>query len=156
MEHFEIGDEAPDFELPGDGGQTVRLSAHRGSIVVVFFYPKDNTEACTAEAIDFSRLKPDFDGIGAVVIGVSPDTARRHDNFRKKHGLAVTLASDVETATLERYGVWAEKTMYGRKYMGVVRSTILVDRQGRIARIWPKVKVAGHAAEVLEAAKAII
>lgn len=155
MEHFEIGEEAPDFELPADGGQTVRLSDHRGSIVVVFFYPKDNTEACTVEAIDFTALKPEFDRIGAVVIGVSPDTARRHDNFKKKHDLAVTLASDVEKTTLQRYGVWAEKTMYGRKYMGVVRSTMLVDRNGRIARIWAKVKVAGHAHEVLGAAKAI-
>lgn len=155
MTHLAPGDVAPDFELPADGGQTVRLSAFRGSIVVLFFYPKDDTQGCTAEAIDFTALKPHFDGIGAVLLGMSPDSVRRHDNFKRKHGLEVALVSDVDKAALQDYGVWAEKTMYGRNYMGVVRSTFLIGRDGRIARIWPKVKVAGHAAKVLEAARSI-
>jgi peroxiredoxin Q/BCP len=155
MHHLDLGDEAPDFDLAAAGGQTVQLSALRGSIVILFFYPKDDTEACTIEASDFTVLKPQFDQIGAVLIGLSPDSVRKHDNFRKKHGLTVTLVSDVQTTTLQRYGVWAEKTMYGRKYMGVVRSTLLIDRSGRIAGKWSNVKVSGHAAEVLEAARAI-
>lgn len=155
MTHLAPADEAPDFELPADGGQTVRLSALRGSIVVLFFYPKDDTQGCTLEAVDFTALKPQFDAIGAVLIGVSPDSVRRHDNFRRKHDLRVTLVADVEKTALQAYGVWAEKTMYGRKYMGVVRTTFLIGRDGRIARVWPAVKVAGHAAEVLEAARAL-
>lgn len=155
MTHLATGEEAPDFELPADGGQTIRLSALRGSIVVLFFYPKDDTQGCTAEAIDFTALKPHFDGIGAVLVGLSPDSVRRHDSFKRKHGLEVALASDVDKEALQLYGVWAEKTMYGRKYMGVVRSTFLIGRDGRIARIWSGVKVPGHAQEVLEAARAL-
>lgn len=155
MDHLGIGEPAPDFELPADGGQTVRLSSHRGSIVVVYFYPKDDTEGCTLEARDFTAMKADFDKVGAVIIGISPDTVRKHDNFKKKHDLDVTLASDVGTDVLQSYGVWAEKSMYGRKYMGVVRSTVLIDRDGKVARTWSNVKVPGHAAEVLEAARAL-
>jgi peroxiredoxin Q/BCP len=155
MEHIKIGDEAPDFDLPGDGGTRVSLSAHRGKIVVLFFYPKDDTSGCTAEAIDFTALKPDFDAAGAVLVGLSPDSAKSHDKFKKKHALAVDLGSDEDKTTLERYGVWVEKSMYGRKYMGVERTTLLIDKDGRIARIWEKVKVPGHAAEVLAAANEI-
>lgn len=155
MEHIKVGDEAPDFDLPGDGGTRVSLSAHRGKIVVLFFYPKDDTAGCTVEAIDFTALKPDFEAAGAMLIGLSPDSAKSHDKFKKKHTLAVNLASDEEKTTLERYGVWVEKSMYGRKYMGVERTTLLIGKDGRIVRIWQKVKVPGHAAEVLAAVKEI-
>ncbi|MEO3387388.1 peroxiredoxin [Mesorhizobium sp. CAU 1741] len=155
MEHIRAGDEAPDFDLPGDGGSRISLSAHRGSIVVLFFYPKDDTSGCTAEAVDFTRLKGEFESIGAVLIGMSPDSVKKHDKFKDKHGLTVTLASDEEKSTLEAYGVWVEKSMYGRKYMGVERTTLLIDKTGKIARVWEKVKVPGHAEEVLEAARAL-
>ncbi len=149
------GDMAPDFTLPGDGGSTISLSALRGRPVVLFFYPKDDTSGCTAEAVDFTRLKGEFDAVGAVLIGMSPDSSRKHDKFKAKHELSVALASDEDKTTLEAYGVWAEKSMYGRKYMGVDRSTFLIDRDGRIARVWRKVKVPGHAQEVLEATKGL-
>jgi len=149
------GTEAPDFDLPRDGGGTVRLSSLRGKPVVLYFYPKDDTSGCTSEAIDFSALKPEFDKIGVVVIGMSPDSARSHDKFKKKHDLKVDLVSDETKDILQAYGVWVEKSMYGRKYMGVERTTLLIDADGRIAQVWPKVKVPGHAAAVLEAAKAL-
>lgn len=147
----DIGQVAPDFELPRDGGGTVRLSALRGKSVVLFFYPKDDTSGCTAESVDFSALEGEFDEAGAVVIGISPDSAKSHDKFKAKHGLSVALASDEEKNTLEAYGVWAEKSMYGRKYMGVERTTILVGPDGRVRNVWPKVKVPGHARAVLDA-----
>ena len=150
-----VGDKAPHFTLPVDGGGTVRLTELQGKIVVLFFYPQDDTAGCTAEAIDFTRLHGDFEKAGAIVIGVSPDSLKKHEKFKTKHGLAVPLAADEGRETIDAYGVWAEKTMFGRKYMGVVRSTFLIDRQGRIARIWRKVRVPGHAEEVLEAAKAM-
>lgn len=155
MTQIAIGERAPDFELPGDGGSTISLSALRGSIVVLFFYPKDDTSGCTTEALDFTSLKEEFDAIGVKLIGISPDSVKRHDKFKAKHGLTVTLASDEEKQVLEAYGVWVEKSMYGRKYMGVERTTLLIDSNGEIVRIWNKVKVAGHAAEVLAAAKGI-
>lgn len=155
MDRISVGAEAPDFDLPGDGGDPIRLSEHGGSIVVLFFYPKDDTSGCTAEAVDFTALKPEFDAIGAVLIGVSPDSVKRHDRFKDKHGLDVRLASDEDRHVLEAYGVWVEKSMYGRKYMGVERTTVLIGKDGRIARIWNKVKVPGHAAQVLEEAKAL-
>lgn len=155
MTNIKIGELAPNFDLPGDSGTTVSLAAHRGDIVVLFFYPKDDTPACTTEAIDFTALKPQFDALGVVLIGVSPDSAKKHDRFKTKHELTVALASDEERAALESYGLWVEKSMYGRKYMGVERTTLLIDGEGRIARIWNKVKVRGHAAEVLEAARAL-
>ena len=142
---------APDFELPSSGG-TIRLSQLRGKPVVIFFYPKDDTSACTTEATDFSALKPAFDSLGVSVLGISPDSLRRHERFSAKHGLTVDLLSDEERTALEAYGVWTEKTMYGRKYMGVERTTFLIDAAGTIARIWRKVKVKGHAQEVLAAA----
>jgi len=117
------GVSAPDFDLPGDGGEQIRLSDYRGKTVVLYFYPKDDTSGCTKEAIEFSGLKPEFEKAGAVVIGMSPDTATRHDKFKAKHGLSVQLASDEDKTTLEAYGVWKEKSMYGRTYMGVERST---------------------------------
>ena len=149
METISVGDAAPDLELPGDGGRTVSLSSHKGSIVVLFFYPKDDTSGCTAEAVAFTALKPEFDRLGAVLIGLSPDSVKSHDKFKAKHGLDVALGSDEEKAVLQRYGVWVEKSMYGRKYMGVERTTVLIGKDGKVARIWEKVKVPGHAEVVL-------
>jgi len=155
MAELTPGDDAPQFSLPADGGGKVRLTELRGKIVVLFFYPQDNTQTCTAEAIDFSKFYDAFREAGAVVIGISPDSLKKHANFRKKHGLTTPLAADESREAIEAYGVWGEKTMFGRKYMGVIRSTFLVGRDGKIARIWRKVRVPGHAEEVLEAAKAL-
>jgi thioredoxin-dependent peroxiredoxin len=152
---LEKGDPAPDFTLPTDGGGEMRLSGLAGKPIVVYFYPKDDTSGCTAEAIAFSGLKPEFDEAGAVVIGVSPDSAASHDKFKTKHELSVSLAADPERSAIEAYGVWKEKSMYGRKYFGVERSTFLIGRDGRIAKIWRKVKVAKHAEEVLASMKAL-
>ena len=149
------GDKAPAVELPADGGEAVSLSRLKGKAVVLYFYPKDDTSGCTAEAKDFSQLAPDFRKAGVEVIGVSPDSVESHQKFRKKYDLAVRLAADADKAVATAYGVWVEKSMYGRKYMGVERSTFLIDKAGRIARSWRKVKVPGHAAEVLEAAQAL-
>lgn len=149
------GDPAPDIELPADGGGSFTLSALKGRKVVVYFYPKDDTPGCTTEAIDFTALKDAFAAADTEVVGISTDSAKSHDAFKSKHALGITLASDEDKQTVEAYGVWREKSMYGRKFMGVERSTFLIDRQGRIARIWRKVKVTGHAAEVLEAARAL-
>lgn len=150
-----VGDPAPDFALPTDGGGHARLADYKGRAVILYFYPKDDTSGCTAEAIAFSGLKAKFDAAGAAVVGVSPDSAASHVKFKKKHGLAIELAADPERAAIDAYGVWKEKSMYGRKYFGVERATFLIDREGRIARIWRKVKVPGHAEEVLAAAKAL-
>jgi thioredoxin-dependent peroxiredoxin len=152
---IEDGDKAPDFELPTDGGETLELSRLRGKPAVLYFYPKDDTSGCTAEAKDFTRLAPDFRKAGVEVIGVSPDSVESHAKFRKKYDLAVRLAADADKAVANAYGVWVEKSMYGRKYMGVERSTFLIDGKGRIAKSWRKVKVPGHAEEVLAAAKAL-
>ena len=154
MAELSNGDVAPDFALETDTHGTIHLSDFRGRKVVLFFYPKDNTPGCTQEAKDFSELLDEFERAGAVVIGISPDTVRKHENFRKKHGLRVILAADPDHEVLQKYGVWKEKSMYGRKYMGVERSTFLIDENGHIAKIWRKVKVKGHAAEVLDAVKA--
>ncbi|MEI5679429.1 MULTISPECIES: peroxiredoxin [unclassified Mesorhizobium] len=155
MTELSAGDNAPDFELPRDGGGKLSLASLRGQKVVLYFYPKDDTSGCTAESIDFSLLKPDFEKAGAIVLGMSPDSVKSHDKFKTKHKLAVELVADEERKALEAYGVWTEKSMYGRKYMGVERSTFLIGADGRIARIWRKVKVPGHAAEVLEATRAL-
>ncbi|KST61006.1 alkyl hydroperoxide reductase [Methylobacterium sp. GXS13] len=149
------GDPAPDFDLPASGGGRIALSALRGHKIVLYFYPKDDTSGCTLEAQDFNGLLPAFGDTAAKVIGLSPDPVKSHDKFCGKYGLAFPLASDEDKGVLEAYGVWVEKSMYGRKYMGVERTTVLVDREGRIARIWPKVKVPGHAEAVLEAARAL-
>jgi peroxiredoxin Q/BCP len=152
---IDAGAQAPDFTLPADNGETVSLSAFRGQKVALFFYPKDDTSGCTKEAIAFSGLLDDFKAVNTAVIGMSPDSAAKHDKFKAKHDLTVTLAADEEKATLEAYGVWVEKSMYGRKYMGVERSTFLIDADGKVAQIWRKVKVPGHAEAVLEAATAL-
>lgn len=148
------GTAAPDFTLPRDGGGTVSLSDYRGKTVVLYFYPKDDTSGCTVEAIDFTAKVEDFAKAGAVVIGMSPDPVKAHDKFIKKHGLGIVLASDEDKSTLEAYGVWAEKSMYGRKYMGVERTTVLIGRDGTVRKVWEKVKVPGHVDEVLAAAQA--
>ncbi len=149
------GDKAPDFDLPTDGGGRFRLSKERGKAVVVYFYPKDDTSGCTMEAIDFSGSKAAFDRLNTLVVGISPDGPGAHDKFKAKHGLSIALAADEEKATANAYGVWVEKSMYGRKYMGVERSTFLVGRDGAIARAWRSVKVPGHVEEVLDAARAL-
>ena len=153
MAELAPGAVAPDFTLPRDGGGSISLSAMRGRPVVLFFYPKDDTEACTTEAKDFTAARADFEAAGVALVGLSPDPVKKHDKFVKKHELGVPLASDESLQTLEAYGVWKEKSMYGRTYMGVERTTMLVDAEGRIAEIWRKVKVAGHVEAVLEAAK---
>ena len=149
------GQNAPDFTLAADGGGTARLADYRGKKLVLYFYPKDDTSGCTMEAKDFNTLKPEFDAANTVIVGVSPDTAQSHDKFKAKYGLCFPLAADPDKTMLQAYGVWAEKSMYGRKYMGVERTTVLIDAEGRIAQVWPKVKVPGHAAAVLAAAKAL-
>ena len=149
------GDKAPDFSLETDGGDKLELSRLKGKPVVLYFYPKDDTSGCTLEAKDFSKLAGDFRKAGVEVIGVSPDGVASHQKFRKKYDLAVRLAADADKAVANAFGVWVEKSMYGRKYMGVERSTFLIDKAGRIAKSWRKVKVPGHAEEVLAAAKAL-
>ncbi|WP_159585857.1 peroxiredoxin [Chelativorans xinjiangense] len=147
--------EAPDFELPRDGGGSLRLSELHGKPVVLYFYPKDDTSGCTAQAIDFSARKAEFDALGVAIVGMSPDSQKSHDKFKAKHGLTIDLVSDPEKKVLEAYGVWVEKSMYGRKYMGVERTTFLIAPDGRVAQVWRKVKVPGHVDAVLEAAKAL-
>jgi thioredoxin-dependent peroxiredoxin len=149
------GATAPDFTLPRDGGATVTLSALRPGKVVLYFYPKDDTPGCTLEAQDFNARLADFTAAGATVIGVSKDSVKSHDKFCKKHGLSIVLASDEAGHTCEDYGVWLEKTMYGKTYMGVERTTVLIDGAGVVARVWNKVSVKGHADEVLAAVKAL-
>ncbi len=152
---IETGQTLADFSLPDDRGDRVALGDLAGRPFVLFFYPKDDTSGCTQEAVAFSALKSQFDAIGVRVLGVSPDPVTSHAKFRDKHGLVVPLLSDENRTLLEAAGVWAQKSMYGRSYMGVERTTVLVDRDGRLARIWPKVKVPGHAEEVLAAAKGL-
>ncbi|MDO9524200.1 MAG: peroxiredoxin [Gemmobacter sp.] len=149
------GDLAPDFTLPRDGGGTVTLTGQRPAKVVVYFYPKDDTSGCTLEALDFTAQAAAFAAAGATVIGISKDSVKAHDKFVAKHGLGVILGSDEGTTTCEEYGVWVEKNMYGRTYMGIERATFLIDATGRIARIWPKVKVKGHVEDVLAAVQAL-
>ena len=149
------GDKAPDFTLPTDGGGSVTLSALKGEAVILYFYPKDDTTGCTAEACGFRDAEPNFKGAKAKVIGVSKDSVASHDKFKKKHGLTFTLASDTEGKVCEAYGTWVEKSLYGRKYMGIERATFLIGKDGVIKRIWHKVKVNGHVAEVLAAAEGL-
>jgi thioredoxin-dependent peroxiredoxin len=148
-----IGERCPDFSLPDDRGGTVTLGDFAGKPLVLFFYPKDDTTGCTQEAVEFSALRGAFDEAGVALLGVSPDPVKSHAKFRDKHGLAVRLLSDEVKTLLEACGVWVEKSMYGRRYMGVERTTVLVDENGRVAAVWPKVKVPGHAEEVLTVAK---
>ena len=155
MTDLTAGDMAPDFSLPRNGGGTISLSDFAEKPVVLYFYPKDDTSGCTTEAIDFSGLAGEFEKIGATVIGVSPDSVKSHDKFAAKHNLSVVLAADEEHKALEAYGVWKEKSMYGKTYMGVERSTFLIDKAGKVAEVWRKVKVPGHAEAVLKAAQAL-
>lgn len=150
-----IGDVAPAFDLPGDGGGRVSSEALKGKPFVLYFYPKDDTTGCTREALDFTGLADDFAEIATPVIGVSKDSPKSHDKFKAKHGLNLILASDEEGVTCEAYGVWVEKSMYGRKYMGIERATFLVGADGTLREIWRKVSVPQHAEAVLRAAKAI-
>ena len=150
-----VGRTAPDFSLASDGGGKFKLSALRGAPVVLYFYPKDDTSGCTREALDFTASLAEFKKLGATVIGTSPDSVAKHDKFKSKHNLGVVLAADEDKTVCERYGVWIEKSMYGRKYMGVDRSTFLIDASGKVARIWRKVKVPGHVDEVLAAIRAM-
>jgi peroxiredoxin Q/BCP len=152
---IDAGDIAPDFSLPRDGGGEVTLSALRPKAVVLYFYPKDDTSGCTVEAKDFTAAAEDFAAAGAVVVGLSKDSVKSHDKFAAKHALNLILASDEQSDVCERYGVWAEKSMYGKKYMGIERATFLIDGTGKVARAWHKVKVPGHVDEVLAAAKAL-
>jgi peroxiredoxin Q/BCP len=146
---------APDFTLPTDGGDKVELSKFKGRKIVLYFYPKDDTSGCTLEAVTFTALAPEFAAAGAVVIGVSPDSVRSHDKFKAKHELGVILAADEERNAIGAYGVWGEKSMYGRKYMGVLRTTFLIGPDRRIVQVWENVKVKGHAETVLAAVRAL-
>lgn len=146
------GDAAPQFTLPTDGGGEFTLSSNNDSKIIIFFYPKDDTSGCTAEAIDFTAAKDKFAALDVTIIGMSPDPAKKHDKFKNKHELDVILVSDEEKTVLDAYGVWVEKSMYGRKYMGVERSTFLIAKDGKIIQSWRKVKVPGHVEEVLAAA----
>ena len=151
----EVGDKAPVFTLPRDGGAEVSLKDFKGRNLVLYFYPKANTTGCTQEAIEFSRLRAAFSKAGTEILGVSADPVPTLDKFKTKHKLVIALASDQAKAMLEAYGAWAEKSLYGRKYYGVLRKTFLIDAQGRITHVWPKVRVAGHAKSVLAAARAL-
>ena len=151
----EIADIAPDFTLPRDGGDSVTLSALRGSAVVLFFYPRDDTSGCTKESIGFSEALQEFADAGVQVFGISKDSVKSHDKFVAKHELKTPLLSDETDTVCEAYGVWKEKKMYGKTFMGIERSTFLIDAEGKIARVWRKVKVPGHVEEVLEAARAL-
>ncbi len=152
---IELGAPAPDFSLPASGGRTVSLSALKGKPFVLYFYPRADTPGCTKEACAFEEALPQLGKIGVTVIGVSKDKMKPIENFAAKYNLTFPLASDPDAKTIEAYGAWQEKSMYGKKYMGIERSTVLVDKAGKIAHIWPKVKVEGHAAEVLAAVKAL-
>jgi peroxiredoxin Q/BCP len=152
---LEAGDRAPAFTLKRDGGGAVSLKDFKGKNLVVYFYPKADTPGCTREAMDFSRLRAQFAKAGTEILGVSADPVEKQDRFKLKHKLTVALASDPTHEMLTAYGAWGEKSLYGRKFMGVIRKTVLIDAKGRIAHIWPKVSVDGHAEDVLAAAKAL-
>lgn len=149
------GDKAPDFILPSTAEKEISLSALKGSKLVIYFYPKDDTTGCTAEAIDFSNLKSDFEKESTVVIGISPDSIVSHTKFLQKYNLSITLLSDESKKILQAYDVWKEKNMFGKKYMGIVRTTFLIDEQGIISKIWRPVKLKNHAKSVLNAVKSL-
>ncbi|MGB3723288.1 MAG: peroxiredoxin [Pacificimonas sp.] len=149
------GDEAPDFELPGEGDRVFRLGDYAGKKLVLYFYPKDDTPGCTKQAIGFTGHADDFAAADTAILGVSKDTVAKHAKFRAKHGLGIDLGSDPESDVIDRYGSWVEKSMYGRTYMGIDRSTFLIDGDGKLSRVWRKVRVKGHVEQVLEAAKAL-
>ena len=152
-QNLKIGEKAPDFSLPADGGRVISLHSFAGQKLVLYFYPKDDTSGCTQEAIEFNALRHEFEKAGTAIVGISPDPVKKHDKFKAKYELEFPLLSDEQKGMLEAYGVWVEKSMYGRKYMGVERTTVLIATNGTIAHIWPKVKVPGHAAEVLASAQ---
>jgi peroxiredoxin Q/BCP len=149
----EVGDRAPDFSLPADGGGKVSLKDLRGKTVVLYFYPRDDTPGCTAEACAFRDSLPDFSKVKAQVAGISRDSVASHDKFKKKFKLPFPLVSDEDGKVTEAYGAWVEKSMYGKKYMGIERATFLIDAKGVVRNVWRKVKVPGHAEEVLKAAE---
>jgi len=153
MQELKAGDKAPSFSLPTDGGGKVSLAGLKGKTIVLYFYPKDDTSGCTAEAIQFTGAAKAFQSAGVTIVGVSKDSVVSHDKFKAKHKLAFPLAADEDTEVAQAYGVWVEKSMYGRRYMGMERATFLIDGKGTIRQVWRKVKVPGHAAEVLAAAK---
>ena len=148
-----IGDKAPSFSIPSDNNGTVSLSDYKSKLLVLYFYPKDDTPGCTKEAIGFSEMKAEFDKLGADILGISKDTAAKHDKFIAKHNLTVRLGSDEEGKIIEDYGVWVEKNMYGKKYMGIERATYLIGPKGKILEIWRKVRVKEHVSAVLTAVK---
>ena len=150
---IDIGDKAPEFDLPTNGGGSLSLASLKDQNVVLFFYPKDNTSGCTREAIGFSEVLKEFETCNTRVFGVSKDSVKSHDKFVEKQRLKTTLMSDEDLKIIKDYGVWKEKSMYGRKYMGVERSTFLIDGNGLITKVWRKVKIAGHVEEVLMAAR---
>lgn len=147
---IKIGDRAPQFTIKGNGGKTISLNDFKGQYVVLYFYPKDNTPGCTIEAKDFSNLTPKFKKLNAVVLGISKDTPEQHDKFCKKYELKIQLGSDVDGKVLSQYDAWKEKSLYGKTFMGIQRSTFIIDKLGFVQAIWPKVNVKGHAEEVLE------
>ena len=155
MSSIEVGQPAPAFDMPTDSGNNIRLADLSGQIVVLYFYPKDDTPGCTTEAIAFTGLSKPFADAGATVIGVSMDTVEKHCKFRDKHSLSVILASDPKHEVISGYGSWVEKSMYGKTYMGIDRSTFVIGRDGKFAHIWRKVKVKGHAEAVLDAVRAL-
>ena len=155
MTQLSIGDKAPAISLPRDGGDMVNLSDFAGKNVVVYFYPRDDTSGCTKEAVGFTERLADFEGLNTVILGVSKDSIGKHDKFVAKHDLKIALLSDEEGDVCERYGVWKEKSMYGKTYMGIERATFLIGTDGKIAQVWPKVKVAGHVDAVLDAVRAL-
>lgn len=148
MSELNVGDQAPDFTLPTDGDGNISLADFRGQKVVLYFYPKDNTPGCTTESCDFRDKQPDFQKINAQIIGISKDSVKKHDNFKAKYDLNFPLASDENSDVCERYGVWQEKSMYGKRFWGIERTTFLIDENGKIEKIWRKVSVKGHVDEV--------
>jgi thioredoxin-dependent peroxiredoxin len=152
---IDVGDKVPDITMPTDGGGKLSLAGLKGKKVVVYFYPKDDTPGCTTEACGFRDALPDFSGVDAIIVGVSKDSPGSHDKFKKKFGLNFVLSTDADGSVCNAFGTWVEKSMYGRKYMGIDRATFLVDKEGVVRNIWRKVKVNGHVDEVLAAAKAL-
>lgn len=155
MTHLKIGDKAPVFSLPADHGDTVSLKEFKGQKLVLYFYPKDDTSGCTKESCEFNENIKAFERIGSAIVGISKDSVKRHDKFKEKYGFKFKLGSDEQSDTCERYGVWVEKSMYGRKYMGIERTTFLIDEAGKIAHVWPKVKIDGHVDDVMNTIKSM-
>ena len=152
----DVGDNVPEFTLTTDGGGEISSGDLKGAPAIIYFYPKDDTSGCTKQAIAFSELKPQFDELKTAIVGISADAPGKHDKFKQKHSLTITLGSDEDHTVLNAFGVWVEKSMYGRKYMGIERSTFLVDADGRISAVWRKVRVPGHVEKVLEAVEQLV